>query len=413
VVPGWVPWRQLRLACWPSDLFDRLKSLPGFNQRELAMDIKLEEKATEGCSNQEYESWVEFHIRREENWKEILRYLVQEEPSELTAVLFDGVDKLQHLCWRFIDPAYAGSIREDWERRVHDLCVEYFRRLDGMLEEMCGWVGPEATVLITSDHGFGPTAEVLNLNAWLEQRGHLTWSDKAAKEPSDGALLGVGQVARHTYLMDWTKTNAFAATPTSNGIYIVVSKDGAPPGVPASEYVSFREKLKRELAAFRHPETGEAVVEQVYTRDEAFDGPAKHMAPDLTLILRDGGLVSILPADKSMSPRPVVAGSHRPLGVFMAKGPGIRKGADIKELSILDVAPAALYGLGLPVPEDMEGAVPEAAYEPAALQQNPVRKTAGSKPDAAGKAPQHGPVAIEPEDEMIVVERLRQLGYIE
>ena len=28
VVPGWVPWRQLRLACHPGDLFDRLKTLP-------------------------------------------------------------------------------------------------------------------------------------------------------------------------------------------------------------------------------------------------------------------------------------------------------------------------------------------------------------------------------------------------
>src|SRR5215475_3094132 len=34
VVPGWVPWRQLRLACWPENLFDRLKPIPGFNAKE-------------------------------------------------------------------------------------------------------------------------------------------------------------------------------------------------------------------------------------------------------------------------------------------------------------------------------------------------------------------------------------------
>src|SRR5436309_2625936 len=47
VVPGWIPWKQLRLACWPENLFDRLKDVPDFNPRELAMDIKLEERATE------------------------------------------------------------------------------------------------------------------------------------------------------------------------------------------------------------------------------------------------------------------------------------------------------------------------------------------------------------------------------
>ena len=76
VVPGWIPWRQLRLACHPADLFDRLRELPAFQPRELAMDMKLEERATEGCSNaQEYAPWIELHIRREQNWFEILRHL--------------------------------------------------------------------------------------------------------------------------------------------------------------------------------------------------------------------------------------------------------------------------------------------------------------------------------------------------
>jgi len=80
VVPGWVPWKQLRLACWPQDLFDRLKTIEGFNPRELAMDIKLEEKATEGSSNyEEYLPWIQMHIRREQNWFEIFRHLTTED----------------------------------------------------------------------------------------------------------------------------------------------------------------------------------------------------------------------------------------------------------------------------------------------------------------------------------------------
>ena len=69
------------------------------------MDPQLEGRAIEGSSKEEYEDWIQFHIRREKQWFEILRYLMQEDPCDLTAVLFDGVDKLQHLLWRFIDPA--------------------------------------------------------------------------------------------------------------------------------------------------------------------------------------------------------------------------------------------------------------------------------------------------------------------
>ena len=61
---------------------------------------------------------------------------------------------------------------------------------------------------------------------------------------TQGALLGVGQVAKHTYLMDWNKTKAFATTPTSNGIYVVVS-DGNSPGVPAAEYPAFLKEAFR------------------------------------------------------------------------------------------------------------------------------------------------------------------------
>ena len=47
---------------------------------------------------------MDLHIRREQRWFEVLRFLMQNEPADLVGVLFDGVDKLQHLCWRFIDP---------------------------------------------------------------------------------------------------------------------------------------------------------------------------------------------------------------------------------------------------------------------------------------------------------------------
>ena len=105
VVPGgMMPWRQLRLGCHPPGLFDRLKELPGFNAREM-LDMELEIKAIDGCPEDEHAEFVELHIRREQRWAEVLAHLITTEQADLIGVLFDGVDKLQHLCWRFIDPA--------------------------------------------------------------------------------------------------------------------------------------------------------------------------------------------------------------------------------------------------------------------------------------------------------------------
>ena len=411
VVPGWVPWKQLRLACWPEGLFDKLKTIPGFNQRELAMDIKLEEKATEGISNHaELGPWIELHTRREQNLFQVLQHLTHENPSDLTAVLFDGVDKLQHLGWRYLRPQDDRPLTEDWEFQIRELCLQYFRSLDGLLQQLCELAGPEATVLMASDHGFGPTYDVLHINTWLEQHGYLAWSEQAQARDTQGALLGVGQVAKHTWLLDWNKTKAFATTPTSNGIYIVVSQDGSP-GVPAAEYEAFRKKLSDELRQLPDLQTGQPLVTEIWTRDEVFQGPNYSAAPDLTLILRDGGLVSILPSPEAVSKRPSVSGSHRMVGVFGARGPSIRRGFSAPELSILDVAPTVLYSLGLPVPAELQGRVPEEIYAETVLEKHPVQRltAAGVPVSQAGSTA----VPAEMEDEETVLERLRELGYIE
>jgi predicted AlkP superfamily phosphohydrolase/phosphomutase len=412
VVPGWVPWKQLRLACWPEGLFDKLKTIPGFNQRELAMDIKIEEKATEGTSNYaELGPWIELHKRREQNLFQVLRYLTEEDPSELTAVLFDGVDKLQHLCWRFIRPEDDRPLTEDWEFQIRDLCLQYYSCVDRLLQQMCELAGPQTTVLVASDHGFGPTYDVLHINTWLEQHGYLAWSAAAQARDTQGALLGVGQVAKHTWLMDWEKTKAFATTPTSNGIYIVVSPDGIAPGVPAADYPAFCRKLADELRQVPDLRTGQPLVSEVWTRDEVFQGPHGHVAPDLTLVLRDGGLVSILPSPEAVSRRPVVSGAHRYVGIFGARGPGIRRGLDARELSILDIAPTVLYSLGVPLPEDLQGRVPREIFQEGVLEKQPVRKVAAHA--AETQAANHAPVSAEMEDEETVLDRLRELGYIE
>jgi predicted AlkP superfamily phosphohydrolase/phosphomutase len=412
VIPGWVPWRQLRLACRPGDLFDRLKAeLPSFQPRELAMDIALEERATEGCSNNdEYAPWIEMHTRREENWFEVFRHLTERDPSDLTAVLFDGVDKLQHLCWRFIRPQDDRPLTEEWEFQARDLCIEYFRRLDSILQRMCGIAGPEANVFLASDHGFQASRDVFHVNAWLAEQGHLAWSEGAAAESGD-RLLGVGQVARHTWKLDWSRTRAFAATPTSNGIYIVVNRDGKSPGIAPEEYQAFRERLVQELRAVRDPETGDPLIENVWTRDEIFAGPHGDVAPDLTLEMRDGGLVSILPSASIVSRRATTSGVHAPVGIFAAKGPSVQEGVTLSGISILDVAPVILQSLHLPAEEDMPGTIPPELYRSSAARVSPVK--AARVAAANGHSHENGGGALTEEDEQIVLERLRQLGYVE
>ena len=410
---GWMTWRQLRLGCYPSDLYDKLKALPGFNPRELALDMANEVKAIEGCQHEEYEEWIKLHIRRERQWLNILRHLMKEEPCKLTAILFDGIDKLQHLCWRFLDPNYSSKQLSPWELKVRNLCLDYFRQLDHILAEIADLAGPDSTIVMASDHGFGAQGETFFVNTWLEQNGHLAWADDKPPAEGESAILGMGQLARHVYTLNWDQTLAYASTPSSNGIHIVVANSQQEKGIQKADYKRFRDQLIESLYKLKSPTTGEQVITRIWTREEAFNGPYMHLAPDLTLTMRDGGLISILASDMPVKPRPEPSGTHRPEGVIIAKGPGIHQDITLNQISILDATPLLLYSLSLPIPEDMEGRLPTEFFEPSMLRNRPVQVSGNSKSLASATEKNTVKVVYDAEAEAKIAARLRDLGYIE
>lgn len=405
IVPGLLSWRHLRRNVYPSELFDRIKALPGFDAKQISWDFEHERKGTQVLPDEELEDWTAFHIAREQQWYKVLEYLMDKEPADLTAVMFDGVDKLQHSCWRLLDPEYIPARPSAFERRIRQLCIDYFRQLDEIFGQIVERGGPEARVFVASDHGFGPMETVLRINKWLEERGYLRWSDASQ---AGGAGLG----NKHYVLLDWEHTRAFAQSGATNGIHIVLEDDDHPGGVPRSEYAAFREQLRRELLSIRDGESNRPIVTEVLDREEIYLGAEMAHAPDLTLVLHDHGFFSVLDAEPIVAPRPAIAGTHYPEGIFLAAGPGIRRGAVLPQQSILDVPATLLYSLGLPIPSDFESRVIEDALEPALLGERPVEVGAPTVPPVRSAA-----AATASEDdadsEAKILNRLRALGYVE
>lgn len=408
MVPGFVPWRHLRRAVHPPELYGELKALPGFDPQELALDYDLEKRAIQRLPDDEYEDWIRLHIRRELQWFQIASSLMRREPLDLVAVLFDGVDKLQHACWRFLNADLFPEAPSAWESTVRHLCLEYFRTLDGHLAEIVALAGEDTRVFIASDHGFGATDQIFFANTWLAQEGYLAWREGVPVD-TEGMLHTEGH--RSTIvLFDWTRTFAYALTPSSNGIFIKRALHPGDAGIPHEDYLAFRKRLAESLCSLTDPTTGEPVVRQVLTREEAFPGAKMEAAPDLTVILRDHGFISVVRADAPVKRRTRVEGTHRPEGIFLAGGTGVRAGVSTSSLSILDVAPTLLYSLGLPVPADLEGRLPEEIFEPTLRETVPSRTGEPTLPAAGGTFARE---PMSPEGEAQVLERLRALGYLE
>lgn len=411
VVPGFVPWSFLPRAVHPRDLYPRLKAQPEFNSRELALDWDVERKALQGLPEEDFETWVRFHTAREQQWFEITRFLMREEPCDLTAVLFDGVDKLQHLCYHLLDPRFAPLNTSERSRRVRELCLEYFRQLDGFIKAIVEMSGPQAQVFLASDHGFTSAGDkIFYANVWLQQRGHLEWVEGVPMD-EEGRLTVEGHTGSNA-MFDWGATNAFALTASSNGIFIRRAARPGALGVSDEEYPAFRQSLITALLEFTDPATGETVVEKVLTREEAFAGSYVDQAPDLTLVLRNRSFISVLRADSALKQRRSPYGTHHPHGIFIAGGPGIRAGVEIPPLSIINVSPTLLYSLGLPAPADMEGEAALSIFEPWFIDAR--RAGAGQVSTDQDGPRREAPAEILPSDEEArIMEQLKALGYLE
>jgi predicted AlkP superfamily phosphohydrolase/phosphomutase len=333
------------------------------------------------------------------------------DPSDLTALVFDGVDKVQHVFWRYLDPQmFRAEEATPADRKVRDMCLEYYREIDGYMRRLVEMAGPDARTFIVSDHGFGPTWEVFYLNVWLAERGYLAWRDESDRD--EVGALTVDRLKSHVGILDWNRTTAFCLTPSSNGISIRRRQpDGT--GVSSEQYTELRRRIADELRAWRDPDTGEQVVTSVRTREEAYPGGEMEKAPDLLITLRDHGFVSILNADRPLRKRGSILGTHRPEGVFMAAGPGVQPGDAGAPIALADVAPTVLHSLGLPVPSDFEGEVATSVFSSAFLRDRPVRTgPPTTPPDPFPQRESVEPVlGVEAEAEMVA--RLKALGYLE
>ncbi len=103
------------------------------------------------------------------------------------------------------------------------------------------------------------------------------------------------------------------------------------------------------------------------------------------------------------------AAQHRPYGIFVISGPGIKKDEVIYGASLLDVCPTILSVLGLPVAEDMDGKPLLNIFE-----ENRKVEWIESWDDVQGEDGSHpADLSVDPVDSSEAIRQLVELGYID
>lgn len=374
-------------------------------------------------------------------------HLMQAEAWDVLMAVFVATDRVQHYFW---PRDLADVSAPDWQpiREVYRQIDEFFGRLLALTDE-------DTTVLVVSDHGFGRSLPAKRcLNQLFAELGLLRFRKsagnvknrmlkrllKSGRQRLPDALqtrlaralpaLHLRAVNAHGKLtIDWSATRAFASN-TGSRVWVNLEGREETGMVPSGDYEALREQLSQVLLHITDAATGRPVVRAVHKREDLYRGPFANNAPDLIVEWDHEASREEMPCDGlsynngarviTVKPEPGSqrgnrwSGSHRPYGIFIARGTHIRQGVTLDNANIYDIAATVLYLQGRPVPKDMDGKVLTAMFTDEWRRRHPVQE--GESPVSETPAADGDDAELETldaEDARRIEERLRGLGYIE
>ena len=350
------------------------------------------------------------------------------------ALYFGESDTAAHHLWAHHD---ARSPRHPDLSNASDGLARVYVALDRAVARLLTAAGPDVELTLVSDHGSGGSSDaVLYLNRALAEAGLLRFRERHApslfRKAKDlaltkfpprlkerlfrfrGAMLPSWLESQTRFgAIDFSRTIAFSDELNYFPAVWLNQVGREPMGfVRAADRVRVAREVERALLALRDPWTGARVVEEVWRREELYEGPFVERAPDLVLrlALRDGYSWNLLPSGGPGTtferlPREEhlgrkgrsLPGSHRERGLFVMAGPRVRPVGEV-DAHVCDASATWLARLDVAPPPEAAGRVLfEALVEPGvdarALPEADVVRGRG--------------------DEAEVEARLRALGYVD
>jgi predicted AlkP superfamily phosphohydrolase/phosphomutase len=380
---------------------------------------------------------------------------------DLFMVHFYATDVIQHALWKFVDPSHP-QYDSDNATQYGDGLLEVFSEVDQAIGRLLSQVDLDlTTILVMSDHGFGPNRTTFHINRWLQEIGMLKLHPPFTRFGSDLSRIllsklglasdGItGRVMRRFSLilgcivpltlqngviqafrrllsrfptwsnffnprgyrpmlegMNWRKTRAYSVGTT--GLIRINLRGREPQGAvsPGQEYEEIRETIAKELLAVTHAD-GQKLLDRVFRKEEIYHGSSFDEAPDLVPLSETVGCYFYPFLDREgivTEAEHFRSGNHRRDGILIAKGPFISQQASLETIDITDLAPTILYALGVPVPRDMDGSVAREMFQPRFLSEHPVQQSEVSESAVLDQT-------VLPNDEIQMAKKLEELGYL-
>lgn len=353
-------------------------------------------------------------VRREAERKAPrFRRMLETFDPEVATVSFYGVDVASHRFWHAAFPEAFDGPLPPAPPAQRTAIADALRGVDRSLGEIETSLGPDDVLLVASDHGFRAADGIMPI--WVPQLARAI--EDAGLDPArDGfhviTTFGVVVVAVHAGPFEEREAvlerllDLLHGCRSENGdpLYRVDWIDVAPR--PPGEERPLLERLRQWALRW--------TAEHVHHLNTSRPGHAYVFArPDGDALARLWPRGRVVVADRPQSVsqafrRDAFSGDHAEPGVFLAAGAPIAARAQRVRLSVLDVAPLLLYLAGSPIPDDLEGRLPEELIESGwRATHPPVHVPAEVLP-----GPPPGAASLPADLDADLTEKLRALGYL-
>lgn len=271
---------------------------------------------------------------------------------DLLIAVWTSTDRVAHMFWRFRDPhhpLYTAEGAAKYGRVLEDT----YKRMDRIVGAVMAKSGQDDLLITMSDHGFHSFRKGFSVNTWLVRNGYLT-----IKGQTDAATAYTTEDQEFLQGFDWSKTKAYGLGLGS--LYLNLKGRESQGTVAPEETSALIAELRDKLLQVTDPETGERILNAVYTREE-YKGIAEQDAPDLQLGYADGYQTSKSSA-KGSAPKEVFepntdkwSGEHAASDTASSPGVLFANKPLGSQAAIIDIGVTTLKYLGLSVPPDFEG----------------------------------------------------------